>query len=140
MVRENANGTRILQNLQRDARRFIFEDWLIPRQAAIPVHQRIDPAILDGPCHVMKRETVECMREGGKLPCAKVSGQVEHAFAAALAFEKVFMAVQDDDLFDILFRVFRKARKLGSHPAHIAEHSANDRFELSLTPIREGNA
>ncbi len=58
-----------------------------------------------------------------KLPRANVSGQVEHTIAAALAFEKVFMAVQDHDFLDILLRVFGKAREFRGHPTKTAEHS-----------------
>src|SRR5437016_4500708 len=68
-----------------------------------------------------------------------MSSQIEHAFAAALAFEKVFLTVQNNDLLDVLPRVLRKAREFHGHPAKIAEHSADYGFSLRIAPVWKGN-
>ena len=64
--------------------------------------------------------------------------QIEHAFAATLAFEKIFMAFENDDPLDIFFCEAREAGEFGGHPAKIADHFAHGVFTLGVGPIRKG--
>jgi hypothetical protein len=66
-----------------------------------------------------------------------MTGQNEHTLSATLAREKIFVAVQDDRLLDIWLGEFWQASEFGGHPAEVAEHSANDRLALRVTPIRK---
>ncbi len=139
LVGENANGSGAFQNLQSDARGFVLEDRLIPAQAPIAIDQRIDFAVLDRSRHVMQGKSVKRMSKGGKFPRANVPGQIQHAFSAPLALEKVFVAIEDDHRFDILLRVLRETRKLRGHPAEIPQHPTDNLLALRVAPIRKSD-
>src|SRR5437899_2039405 len=79
------------------------------------------------------------VRKRGQLPRADVPCQVQHAFPSPLPFQEVFMAIESDSFFDILFRVLRKPDKLRRHPTQIPQHPANDFLAPVVAPVRECN-
>src|SRR5919109_5519959 len=69
-----------------------------------------------------------------------MSRKVKHAFATPLAFQKVFMAVENNNAFNILLRVFGEASKFRGHPSQIAKHPANNCFPLGIIPFGESDS
>ncbi len=88
----------------------------------------------------MQRKSVEGVRERAEFPGADVAGEIENAFAAALAFEEIFMAVEDDVPLDVFFCVAREARKFGGHPSKIAQHAAGDCCSVRGGPVGKSDA
>ena len=74
----------------------------IAGEAAVAIDERVDAGIVERARHVVERKSVERMRERGEFPGADVAGEIEDAFAAALAVEEIFVAVEDDVALDIL--------------------------------------
>ena len=103
LIRQNPHGSGFFQYLQHHARRFVLENRAIPRQTPVTIYQCIDPLVVDSPRHVVQRKSVERVCKRRKLPRADVPRQIEHAFAAPLPFQEVFMSVEHDNLLDILF-------------------------------------
>ncbi len=88
----------------------------------------------------MQRKSVHGVREGRELPRTDVAGEVEHAAAALLASEKVFVAVEDHHSLDILSCVFREMREFRGQPAQVAHHRADHILPPSVAPFRESEA
>ncbi len=140
LVGEDADGSLFMQDAQQRAGGFIFEDRRIAREAAIAIDERVDAGIVERARHVVQRKSVKRMRKRRKLPRADVACEIEDAFAAALAFEEIFVAVEDDVALDILRGVAREAGELGGHPAEIAEHGAGDGGAFFIGPVGECEA
>ena len=69
--------------------------------------------IIEGTHDDVQRMPVERVREGRKLPCAEMSSQKQHAFAASQRALVVLESLIDDDLADVLARVSRKEAHFG---------------------------
>src|SRR6185312_16235903 len=138
LIGENANGSLSMQDAQKGAGGFVFEDRLIAGEAAIAIDERVDTWIVERAGHVVEREAVESVREGAEFPRADVAGEIEDAFAAALAGEEIFVAVEDDVALDVLFGVAGEAGEFGGHPAEIAEHTAGDGDTLRTGCVGKG--
>ena len=78
---------------------------------------------------------VQSLREGRELPCAHMASEEQDALAAALRCVEILESINDNDAFDFLARVLRELRELASHPAHLANHSANHASALRIGPI-----
>src|SRR5579872_5722754 len=105
LVGQDADCSLFMQDAQKRASRLVLEDGRVAREAAIAIHERVDARIVERTRHVMQRKAVECVREGAEFPRADVAREIENAFASALAFEEIFMAVKDDVLLDVFFCV-----------------------------------
>ncbi len=117
LVGEDSYCALLFQDFQHSARGFILENWPIAGEAAVAIDEGIDALVVDGARHIMQRETIERVGEGGEFPCADVTGEIEDTFALLSASQEIFVAVQDDELFDVFPGVFGKAREFGRHPA-----------------------
>src|SRR5271154_2541069 len=140
LIGENSYRALVFEDFQHGARGFILENGLIAGKAAVTVDQSIEARIVDGTRHIVQWETVQGVSEGRKFPRADVAGEVQNAFTTLLAGEEVFVAVEDDELLDILLGVFGKAREFGGHPAEIADHLAGYFAALGVVPFRECEA
>jgi len=130
LVCEDAHGATLLQDFEHGASGFILEDWVIAGEAAVRIYKVIYTGIVNMTRHVMERIAVKGVGEGGEFPGAEVAGQKEHAFAATMAFQKILMAIEDEDLLDILFGASRKSGELDGHPAEIADHGEHKALAL----------
>jgi hypothetical protein len=83
----------------------------------------------------VQRETVERVGERREFPGADVAGEVDDAFAAAVAGEKIFVAVKDENIVNIFCGVAGEAGELGGHPAEVADHLADRGFALGVGPL-----
>src|SRR6202012_2736990 len=119
-------------------RRLILENWRVPRKAAIAIYQRIDARIVQRPRHVVQRKSIERVGERRKLPRADVASEIEHALAAALSFEEIFVAIERHVPLDILPRVSRQPREFRSHPAKVSKHATREVGALRLGRFRKG--
>jgi len=52
-----------------------------------------------------------------------------------LTLQKVFMPVEDDDIFNVVSGVARHVRKLRRHPAETVYHAADGVFALRCSPL-----
>jgi len=59
-------------------------------------------------------------------------------FAAPLPFQKIFVALENDDVFDISLLEPREVRKFRRHPAKVSHHLARHLFALGVGPVRKG--
>jgi len=79
------------------------------------------------------------MGEGGKFPCADVSGEKEDAFAARVGAIEIFEAFVNDGAGDIFFGVAGKETEFGELASERDEFSANDAAAIGFRHFREGD-
>src|SRR6266404_89338 len=137
LVGKDSDRACVLQNLEHGAGGLIFKDWCVAGKASATIHQRIEPRIIERPGHVMQGIAIKGMRERRQLPRAHVRRKKEHAFSTTLAFQKIFLAIEDNHFLDIFSGVARHARKLCGHPAEAAHHTANCCRALRVGPLRK---
>ncbi len=85
----------------------------------------------------MQRVAVQGMRERREFPRAHMRGKEKYSLAAALPFQKIIVAVENNDLLDIFPRVAGHHSEFRRHPAETTHHSARRCRALLIGPLRE---
>ncbi len=109
----------------------------IAGKPAIAIYQHIESRIIERSRHVVQRVTVQRVRERREFPRAHMRCKEKYAFAAALPLQKIFLTVENNDVFDIFPCVARHHGKFRRHPAEASNHSANCCRALHVGPLRE---
>src|SRR5215813_9164634 len=137
LIGQDADNSCIVQRFQDCARRFILVDWLIAGEGTVAIDESVESSVIQRPRHVVHGITVNRVCKGRKLPSPDVTGKDEHALAAPLRLQEIFVAFDFDDLVNTLSVVASKARELHGLTTEIPSHILNGGLPTPVWPIRK---
>jgi hypothetical protein len=124
---------------EQSANEVVFLDDLVAVHGAVMADEAVEVNVVHGAGDHVHPVAVERMSEGGKLPAAEVRGQEKNALGAGVGALVVFESVIDDDLFDVVGRVFGKLADFSELAAERGEDPAKDAGAFGLGFFGKGH-